>query len=88
MEMVNGNNGIIGSRTESKYYVWILSTIGSRTESKYNVWILSTINRGLFKPSVSSAALHHHSNVLVDMLPPEVDSSISELGLTEKSNML
>ena len=35
----------------------------------------STINRELLKPS-SSVALHRHSNALVDVLPPEADSSI------------
>jgi hypothetical protein len=63
MEMVNGNNSIISSTTDSKYYIWILSTM--------------------------SVVLHHHFNVLVDMLPPEVDSSISAiLGSTKKLNML
>jgi 26S proteasome regulatory subunit T3 len=72
MEMVNGNNAIIESTIESKYYVRILSTI----------------NRGLFKPTLSSVELHHHSNVLVDMLPPKANSSISLVELTEKPNML
>jgi ATP-dependent 26S proteasome regulatory subunit len=36
---------------------------------------ISTINRELLKPS-SSVALHRHSNALVDVLPPEADSSI------------
>jgi len=33
----------------------------------------------LLKPS-ASVALHKHSNALVDVLPPEADSSISMLG--------
>mmetsp|Transcript_370 Transcript_370/g.625 ORF Transcript_370/g.625 Transcript_370/m.625 type:complete len:413 (-) Transcript_370:44-1282(-) len=49
--------------------------IGSTTGSNYYVRILSTINRELLKPS-SSVALHRHSNALVDVLPPEADSSI------------
>jgi 26S proteasome regulatory subunit T3 len=70
MEMVDGNNGIVGSTTGSNYYVRILSTI----------------NRELLKPS-ASVALHRHSNALVDVLPPEADSSISLLGSTEKPNI-
>ena len=40
--------------------------------------ILSTIDRELLKPS-ASVALHKHSNALVDVLPPEADSSINML---------
>uniref|UniRef100_M8CQT5 Proteasomal ATPase second OB domain-containing protein n=1 Tax=Aegilops tauschii TaxID=37682 RepID=M8CQT5_AEGTA len=71
MEMVDGNNGIVGSTTGSNYYV-----CGS-----------STINRELLKPS-ASVALHRHSNALVDVLPPEADSSISLLASSEKPNVL
>lgn len=46
--------------------------------SNYYVRILSTIDRELLKPS-ASVALHKHSNALVDVLPPEADSSISML---------
>jgi len=54
--------------------------VGSTTGSNYVVRILSTIDRELLKPS-STVALHRHSNSLVDVLPPEADSSISsELG--------
>ena len=70
MEMVDGNNGIVGSTTGINYYVRILSTI----------------NRELLKPS-ASVALHRHSNALVDVLPPEADSSISLLGSSEKPNV-
>jgi ATP-dependent 26S proteasome regulatory subunit len=48
------------------------------TGSNYYVRILSTIDRELLKPS-ASVALHKHSNALVDVLPPEADSSISML---------
>jgi 26S proteasome regulatory subunit T3 len=54
--------------------------------SNYYVRILSTLNRELLKPS-SSVALHRHSNALVDILPPEADSSISLLGENEKPNI-
>ena len=48
--------------------------VSSTTGSNYYVRILSTLNRELLKPS-SSVALHRHSNALVDILPPEADSS-------------
>src|SRR3979411_144863 len=56
---------------------------GSTTVSNYFVRILSTLDRELLKPS-SSVALHRHSNSLVDILPPEADSSIAMLGDHEK----
>ncbi|XP_054167443.1 26S proteasome regulatory subunit 6B [Oppia nitens] len=57
--------------------------VGSTTGSNYYVRILSTIDRELLKPS-SSVALHKHSNALVDVLPPEADSSIAMLRPDEK----
>lgn len=60
--------------------------VGSTTGSNYHVRILSTLNRELLKPS-ASVALHRHSNALVDILPPEADSSISLLGDNEKPNI-
>ncbi|KAH9555673.1 hypothetical protein CY35_08G127400 [Sphagnum magellanicum] len=59
---------------------------GFTTGSNYYVRILSTINRELRKPS-SSVALHRHSNALVDILPPEADSSISLLSQSEKPDV-
>ena len=50
--------------------------ISSTTGSTFVSRILSTIDRELLKPS-SSIALHRHSNAVVDVLPPEADSSIS-----------
>ncbi|GFY95729.1 regulatory particle triple-A ATPase 3 [Actinidia rufa] len=70
-EMVDQNNGIVGPST---------------TGSNYYVRILSTINRELLKPS-ASVALHRHSNALVDVLPPEADSSISLLSQSEKPDV-
>ncbi|CAM6124144.1 unnamed protein product [Calypogeia fissa] len=61
--------------------------VGSMTGLNYYVRILSTINRELLKSS-SSMALHRHSNALVDVLPPEADSSISLLTQSEKPNVL
>ena len=60
--------------------------VGSTTGSNYYVRILSTLNRELLRPS-ASVALHRHSNALVDILPPEADSSISLLGDNEKPNV-
>jgi 26S proteasome regulatory subunit T3 len=60
--------------------------VGSTTGSNYVVRILSTLDRELLKPS-SSVALHRHSNALVDILPPEADSSISMLAADEKPDV-
>eukprot|EP00177_Eucheuma_denticulatum_P005291 GFKZ01009626.1.p1 GENE.GFKZ01009626.1~~GFKZ01009626.1.p1 ORF type:complete len:415 (+),score=88.67 GFKZ01009626.1:134-1378(+) len=56
------------------------------TGSNCFVRILSTVNRELLKPS-SSVALHRHSNALVDILPPEADSTISMMGADEKPDV-
>ena len=48
--------------------------------------ILSTLNRELLKPS-ASVALHRHSNGLVDILPPEADTSISLLDQSERPDV-
>ena len=42
--------------------------------------------RELLKPS-ASIALHRHSNALVDVLPPEADSSISLLSQSERPDV-
>jgi len=60
--------------------------VGSTSGSNYYVRILSTIDRELLKPT-SSVALHRHSNSLVDVLPPEADSSIQLLGAGEKPDV-
>jgi 26S proteasome regulatory subunit T3 len=60
--------------------------ISSTTGSNYYVRILSTLNRELLKPS-SSVALHRHSNALVEILPPEADSSISLLSDAERPDV-
>jgi len=60
--------------------------VGSTTGSNYYVRVLSTLNRELMKPS-ASVALHRHSNALVDILPPEADSSISMLSDSEKPDV-
>lgn len=69
---------------KNTYFLTILTFIFSAVVimlfpgSNYYVRILSTIDRELLKPS-ASVALHKHSNALVDVLPPEADSSISML---------
>lgn len=57
--------------------------VGSTTGPNYYVRVLSTIDRELLRPN-SSVALHKHSNALVDVLPPEADSSIAMLSAEEK----
>ena len=52
----------------------------------YYVRVLSTLDRELLKPN-SSVALHKHSNALVDVLPPEADSSIAMLTAEEKPDV-
>lgn len=60
--------------------------IGSTTGSSYHVRILSTIDRELLKPN-ASVALHRHSHALVDVLPPEADSSIQLLAANERPDV-
>ena len=50
------------------------------------VRILSTLDHELLKPS-SSVALHRHSNAVVDVLPPEADSSIELLSDKERPDV-
>lgn len=60
--------------------------VGSTTGSNNYVRILSTLDREQLKPS-TSVALHRHSNALVDLLPPESDSSIQLLQSSEKPDV-
>ena len=60
--------------------------VGSTLGPNYYVRVLSTIDRELLKPN-SSVALHKHSNALVDVLPPEADSSIAMLSAEEKPDV-
>merc|ERR1712166_353536 len=62
------------------------SIVASTTGSNYFVRCLSTIDREQLKPN-SSVALHRHSNSLIDILPPEEDSSISLLADNEKPDV-
>ncbi|KAK2195651.1 bifunctional P-loop containing nucleoside triphosphate hydrolase/ATPase [Babesia duncani] len=65
-----------------KNYGIVSSTAGSN----YYVRILSTINRELLTPN-SSVALHRHSHSVVDLLPPEADSSIQLMQVSEKPDV-
>ncbi|GJQ10551.1 hypothetical protein GpartN1_g2836.t1 [Galdieria partita] len=60
--------------------------VGSTAGSNYYVRVLSTVNREQLKPN-SSVALHRHSNSLVDVLPPESDSTIAMLQAGEKPDV-
>ncbi|KAJ2156539.1 26S proteasome regulatory subunit 6B [Coemansia sp. RSA 552] len=60
--------------------------ISSTTGSTTLVRILSTIDRELLKPN-TSVALHRHSNAVVEVLPPEADSSIALLGSDERPDV-
>lgn len=64
---------IIGQFNEmiDSHYGIVNSTAGST----YYVRVLSTLDRELLKPN-TSIALHRHSHAVVDILPPESDSSI------------
>lgn len=49
--------------------------VGSTAGSNYFVRILSTLDREVLKPN-TSVALHRHSHSVVEILPPESDSTI------------
>nr|WCZ58641.1 26S proteasome regulatory subunit 6B [Seculamonas ecuadoriensis] len=63
-----------------------MGIVSSTTGSNYYVRILSTIDRELLKPS-ASVALHRHSHALVDVLPPEADSTIQVMSSSEKPDV-
>jgi 26S proteasome regulatory subunit T3 len=58
--------------------------VSSTAGSNYYVRILSTLDRELLKPN-TSIALHRHSHSLVDILPPESDSTVKLMA--EKPNV-
>ena len=49
--------------------------VSSTAGSNYYVRILSTLDREMLKPN-TSIALHRHSHSVVDILPPESDSTV------------
>lgn len=75
---------IIGQFLEmiNENYAIISSTSGSN----YMVRVLSTLNREILKPS-STVALHKHSHAIVDILPPETDSTIQMMKMTERPDV-
>ena len=60
--------------------------ISSTAGANSLVRILSTLDREMLKTS-ASVALHRHSSAVVDVLPPDADSSISLLGDQEKPDV-
>jgi len=58
--------------------------VSSTAGSNYYVRILSTLDRELLKPN-TSIALHRHSHSVVDVLPPESDSTVKLM--TEKPDI-
>lgn len=58
----------------------------STAGSTYYVRVLSTLNRELLKPACS-VALHRHSHAVVDVLPPEADSTVQSLTMAEKPDV-
>lgn len=60
--------------------------VSSTSGSNHIVKILSTVDCELLKPS-TTVALHRHSSALVDVLPPEADSSIALLGDGERPDV-
>lgn len=67
------------------YYIMIMIIL-LPVGPNYYVRVLSTLDHELLKPN-SSVALHKHSNALVDVLPPEADSSIAMLTAEEKPDV-
>jgi len=60
--------------------------VSSTAGSNAMVRILSTIDREMLVPN-TTVALHRHSSAIVDVLPPEADSSIPVVGEEEKPDV-
>ena len=60
--------------------------VSSTTGNTWYVRVLSTLNREELK-SNSSVALHRYSNAVVNILPPEADSAITQMQMTEKPDV-
>ena len=60
--------------------------VSSTTGSTLHVRVLSTLDREKLKPN-ASIALHRHSHSVVDILPPEADSTIQAMQMTEKPDV-
>ena len=87
LEAVDQNTGIVGSTTGTSISIRFECIHLNYLGSNYYVRILSTIDRELLKTG-ASVALHKHSNALVDILPPESDSSISMLQAGKEENFI
>eukprot|EP00494_Astrolonche_serrata_P024312 UN24570 len=61
------------------------AVVNSSNDNFY-VRVLSTLNREELKPNCS-IALHKHSHSVVEILPPEADSTVNSLAMTEKPNV-
>jgi len=75
---------IIGQFLEmvDEHYCIAQSTGGS----SYYTRCLSTLNREELKPN-SSVALHRHAHSVVDVLPPEADSTVNAVMASERPNV-
>ena len=60
--------------------------VSSTTGSTYHVRILSTLDKEKLKPN-TSIALHRHEHSVVEILPPEADSSVQMLQMTERPDV-
>jgi len=60
--------------------------VSSTSGETHYVRVLSTLNREMLKPN-SSIALHRHSSAVVDVLPPEADSSVTMMQMTERPDV-
>lgn len=60
--------------------------ITSTSGSNYMVRVLSTLNRENLKKNCT-VALHKHSHAIVDILPPETDSTIQMMKMTERPDV-
>jgi len=60
--------------------------VTSTSGSTYLVRVLSTIDRSLLRPN-TSVALHRNSHAVVQVLPPEADSTIQAMQMTEKPDV-
>jgi 26S proteasome regulatory subunit T3 len=59
--------------------------VGSANSGKY-VRVLSTIDREELKPN-TQVAVHRYSRAVVGILPPDTDSSVQNMKMTEKPDV-
>lgn len=85
LEPIDQNYAIVASTTGLLLSRFLNATLSS-TGTNHYARILSTLDRELLKVGCS-VALHKYSNALVDILPPESDSSIAMLRADEKPDV-